>query len=136
MFVVLGTRDTFPYLFTASDAVAKETTRISILLAFTVLLNSLQPVLSGKQMEVSLMSLCLVFLFILLDFIVSLRGCHWSGMAITCCIHKYCLLLFLRTPCWHYSWIQIRVWWNGNTAFSQTYYFFTATDYSFYCQWY
>jgi len=46
--LVLATRDWFPYLFTASDPVAKETTRLSVMLACTVLLNSLQPVLSGK----------------------------------------------------------------------------------------
>lgn len=46
--VVVTTRDWFPYLFTTSDLVAKETTRLSVLLALTVLLNSLQPVLSGK----------------------------------------------------------------------------------------
>ncbi|KAJ8443417.1 hypothetical protein Cgig2_024194 [Carnegiea gigantea] len=49
--VVLATRDWFPYLFTTSAAVAQETTRLSILLALTVLLNSLQPVLSGKRMK-------------------------------------------------------------------------------------
>ncbi|KAG8654694.1 protein DETOXIFICATION 33 [Manihot esculenta] len=47
MAVVFATRDYFPYLFTTSEAVAKETTRLSILLGITVLLNSLQPVLSG-----------------------------------------------------------------------------------------
>ncbi|CAN6582686.1 unnamed protein product [Malus baccata var. baccata] len=47
MTVVLTTRDYFPYLFTSSVAVAKETTNLAILLGFTVLLNSLQPVLSG-----------------------------------------------------------------------------------------
>ncbi|KAL7155198.1 hypothetical protein ABFS83_03G059800 [Erythranthe nasuta] len=47
MALVLATRDIFPYLFTNSEAVAKETTRLSILLALTVLLNGLQPVLSG-----------------------------------------------------------------------------------------
>jgi len=46
--VVLATRDSFPYLFTASDPVAQETTRLSFMLACTVLLNGLQPVLSGK----------------------------------------------------------------------------------------
>ncbi|KAK4490346.1 hypothetical protein RD792_001022 [Penstemon davidsonii] len=45
--IVIATRDVFPYLFTNSEAVAKETTRLSILLALTVLLNGLQPVLSG-----------------------------------------------------------------------------------------
>ncbi|XP_031252728.1 protein DETOXIFICATION 33 [Pistacia vera] len=47
MILVYATRDYFPYLFTSSDAVAEETTHLAILLAFTVLLNSLQPVLSG-----------------------------------------------------------------------------------------
>lgn len=47
MVVVLATKDFFPFLFTNSDAVAKETTRLSTLLALTVLLNGLQPVLSG-----------------------------------------------------------------------------------------
>ncbi|XP_057794478.1 protein DETOXIFICATION 33 isoform X2 [Salvia miltiorrhiza] len=47
MGVVLATRDVFPYLFTNSEAVARETTRLSTLLALTVLLNGLQPVLSG-----------------------------------------------------------------------------------------
>lgn len=45
--VVLTTRDYFPYLFTDSEAVAKETTKLALLLGVTVLLNSLQPVLSG-----------------------------------------------------------------------------------------
>ncbi|KAL6995622.1 Protein DETOXIFICATION 33 [Sarracenia purpurea var. burkii] len=47
MAIVFATRDYFPYLFTSSAAVAKETTNLGILLGFTVLLNSLQPVLSG-----------------------------------------------------------------------------------------
>ncbi|KAG4931682.1 hypothetical protein AAZX31_17G234200 [Glycine max] len=47
MIGVLLTKDYFPYLFTTSVPVANETTRLSALLAVTVLLNSLQPVLSG-----------------------------------------------------------------------------------------
>lgn len=49
MVVVLATKDFFPYFFTNSEAVAKETTRLSTLLALTVLLNGLQPVLSGTD---------------------------------------------------------------------------------------
>ncbi|GAB4839391.1 Protein DETOXIFICATION 33 [Ancistrocladus abbreviatus] len=45
--VVYATRYWFPYLFTTSEAVAEETTKLAILLGITVLLNSLQPVLSG-----------------------------------------------------------------------------------------
>lgn len=48
MAVVYATRDYFPYLFTSSEAVAAETTQLALLLGITVLLNSLQPVLSGK----------------------------------------------------------------------------------------
>ncbi|KAF5955668.1 hypothetical protein HYC85_008524 [Camellia sinensis] len=48
MAIVFATRDYFPYLFTTSDAVAEETTKLATLLGFTVLLNSLQPVLSGN----------------------------------------------------------------------------------------
>ncbi|CAN1323662.1 Protein DETOXIFICATION 33 [Linum perenne] len=40
-------RGSFPELFTSSEAVAEETRRLAGLLAFTFLLNSLQPVLSG-----------------------------------------------------------------------------------------
>ena len=48
MAIVYATRDYFPYLFTSSEAVAEETTKLAVLLGITVLLNSLQPVLSGK----------------------------------------------------------------------------------------
>ncbi|XP_042509533.1 protein DETOXIFICATION 33-like [Macadamia integrifolia] len=47
MALVLGTRDHFPYLFSNSAEVRKEVTNLAPLLATTVLLNSLQPVLSG-----------------------------------------------------------------------------------------
>lgn len=47
MIIVLTTRDYFPYVFTTSLPVAKETTKLAALLGVTVVLNSLQPVLSG-----------------------------------------------------------------------------------------
>ncbi|KAJ7958075.1 Protein DETOXIFICATION [Quillaja saponaria] len=47
MALVLATGDYFPNLFTNSEVVAKETTRLSLLLSIIVLLNSLQPILSG-----------------------------------------------------------------------------------------
>ena len=51
MAVVFATRDVFPYLFTTSTAVADLTTTLATLLGVTVLLNSLQPVLSGKNQK-------------------------------------------------------------------------------------
>ncbi|CAN1273610.1 Protein DETOXIFICATION 33 [Linum perenne] len=47
MIVVFTTKGSFPELFTSSEAVAEETRKLAGLLAITVLLNSLQPVLSG-----------------------------------------------------------------------------------------
>ncbi|XVF63937.1 hypothetical protein PTKIN_Ptkin09bG0126600 [Pterospermum kingtungense] len=52
MAVVFATKYYFPYLFTNSSAVAEETTKLSILLGLTTLLNSLQPVLSGVAVGV------------------------------------------------------------------------------------
>ena len=46
--VVFATRDYFPYLFTNSVAVAEETTKLTILLGFSVFVSGLQPVLSGN----------------------------------------------------------------------------------------
>ncbi|KAJ8621042.1 hypothetical protein MRB53_029571 [Persea americana] len=47
MALILITRDNFPYLFTSSSDVAKEVSKLATILGITVLLNSLQPVLSG-----------------------------------------------------------------------------------------
>lgn len=58
MCLVFATRDYFPYLFTTSEAVANETTRLATLLAITMLLNSLQPVLSGRVLEIKTNSWC------------------------------------------------------------------------------
>ncbi|KAL2498338.1 MATE efflux family protein [Abeliophyllum distichum] len=73
MAVVLSTRDYFPYLFTNSDAVAKEVTRLAILLGLTVLLNSLQPVLSGVAVG--------------------------AWMAVSRSMDQYCLLLHCWNAC-------------------------------------
>ena len=58
MGLVLATRDVFPYLFTNSSEVAKLTTKLATLLGVTVLLNSLQPVLSGNYQKHELL-ICL-----------------------------------------------------------------------------
>ncbi|KAJ8771221.1 hypothetical protein K2173_026082 [Erythroxylum novogranatense] len=45
--LILGFNDQLAWIFSSSDAVLQAVNRLSILLAFTVLLNSVQPVLSG-----------------------------------------------------------------------------------------
>lgn len=52
MALILITRDNFPYLFTSSSDVAKEVSKLATILGITVLLNSLQPVLSGISKKI------------------------------------------------------------------------------------
>ncbi|KAL9237124.1 hypothetical protein vseg_011710 [Gypsophila vaccaria] len=110
--VVLATRDTFPHLFTSSEAVAKETTRISIVLAFTVLLNSLQPVLSGVaigagwQSLVAYINIACYYLFglpagILLGFKYDLGVMGvWGGMVGGICLQTAILIIVTSLTNW------------------------------------
>ncbi|KAH9604558.1 hypothetical protein KSS87_018694 [Heliosperma pusillum] len=110
--VVLATRDTFPHLFTSSEAVAKETTRISIVLAFTVLLNSLQPVLSGVaigagwQSLVAYINIACYYLFglpagLLLGFKYGLGVMGvWGGMVGGICLQTAILIIVTSLTNW------------------------------------
>ncbi|KAL9244176.1 hypothetical protein vseg_017979 [Gypsophila vaccaria] len=110
--VVLATRDTFPLLFTSSEAVAKETTRISIVLAFTVLLNSLQPVLSGVaigagwQSLVAYINIACYYLVglpagILLGFTYKLGVMGvWGGMVGGICLQTAILIIVTSLTNW------------------------------------
>jgi Na+-driven multidrug efflux pump len=46
--LIVGLHDKFALIFTSSDVVLDAVDNLSVLLAFTILLNSIQPVLSGK----------------------------------------------------------------------------------------
>ena len=45
--LIMVLHNQFGYIFTTSSAVLKAVDKLSLLLAFTVLLNSVQPILSG-----------------------------------------------------------------------------------------
>ena len=49
--VALAARKQMPRLFTGDGAVVKETAKLGYLLAATIFLNSIQPVLSGTRIE-------------------------------------------------------------------------------------
>ncbi|GAB2224887.1 hypothetical protein Droror1_Dr00005665 [Drosera rotundifolia] len=111
--VVFATRDWFPYLFTTSEAVAKETTKLAILLGFTVLLNSLQPVLSGVavgagwQALVAYINIGCYYVIglpagILLGFTFKfgVEGI-WSGLIAGICIQTIILIVITSLTNWN-----------------------------------
>ncbi|KAK4770543.1 hypothetical protein SAY87_031075 [Trapa incisa] len=112
MIVVLATRDYFPYLFTSSDAVAAETTKLALLLGLTVLLNSLQPVLSGVaigagwQWIVAYINIGCYYIVglpagILLGFTANLGVMGiWGGMIGGICLQTFILILIT----WYTNW--------------------------------
>jgi len=46
--LIIGLRDKIALIFTTSAVVLEAVDKLSLLLAFTILLNSIQPVLSGE----------------------------------------------------------------------------------------
>ncbi|KAF2324494.1 hypothetical protein GH714_014825 [Hevea brasiliensis] len=112
MAVVFATRDYFPYLFTTSEAVANETTRLATLLAITVLLNSLQPVLSGVAVGAGWQSL-VAYINIACYYIVGLPAGIllgftfgfgavgiWSGMIGGICLQTIILIIVTSITNW------------------------------------
>ncbi|XP_057794479.1 protein DETOXIFICATION 33 isoform X3 [Salvia miltiorrhiza] len=112
MGVVLATRDVFPYLFTNSEAVARETTRLSTLLALTVLLNGLQPVLSGVAVGAGWQSVVAYInigcyyivglpLGIILGFVFAFGSVGiWGGMIGGICMQTLILIGITATRNW------------------------------------
>ncbi|KAK4429123.1 protein DETOXIFICATION 33 [Sesamum alatum] len=112
MVAILATKDVFPYLFTNSEAVAKETTRLSILLALTALLNGLQPVLSGVAVGAGWQSLVAYInigcyyivgfpLGILLGFVFKFGAMGiWGGMIGGVCLQTLILIVITSIRNW------------------------------------
>ncbi|EEF52516.1 protein DETOXIFICATION 33 [Ricinus communis] len=113
MALVFATRDYFPYLFTTSDAVAKETTKLAVLLGITVLLNSLQPVLSGVAVGAGWQSLVAYINIgcyyvvglpagILLGFTFGFGAMGvWSGMIGGICLQTIILIIVTSITNWN-----------------------------------
>ncbi|KAI4389916.1 hypothetical protein MLD38_002083 [Melastoma candidum] len=110
--VVYATRDYFPYLFTTSEAVAKETTKLALLLGITVLLNSLQPVLSGVavgagwQSIVAYINIGCYYIVglpagIVLGFVFKFGAVGiWSGMIGGICLQTLILIILTSLTNW------------------------------------
>lgn len=62
--------DKFGYIFSTSKPVLDEVSKLSLLLAFTILLNSVQPVLSGITLtiNISISNICMILKIVLKRF--------------------------------------------------------------------
>nr|GMD99370.1 protein DETOXIFICATION 33 [Ipomoea batatas] len=113
MAVVLATKNIFPPLFTNSDAVAKETTKLAVLLAWTCLMNSLQPVLSGVavgagwQSVVAYINIGCYYIVglpagILLGFTFDFGAMGiWGGMIGGVCLQTIILIVIVSITDWN-----------------------------------
>ncbi|VFQ94916.1 unnamed protein product [Cuscuta campestris] len=113
MAIVIATRNIFPLAFTNSDAVAKETTKLAILLGWTCLLNSLQPVLSGVavgagwQSIVAYVNIGCYYIVglpagILLGFTFDFGAMGiWSGMIGGICLQTLILVVLVSITNWN-----------------------------------
>ncbi|KAI5656002.1 hypothetical protein M9H77_24795 [Catharanthus roseus] len=112
MVVVLATRDYFPHIFTTSEVVAKETSQLAYLLAFTAVLDSVQVVLSGVATGVGWQALigyinlgCYYIIglpiAILLGFVAhfGVMGI-WGGMISGICLQAIILLVLIALTNW------------------------------------
>lgn len=85
------------WIFSSSEEVLMAVNKLSILLAFTVLLNSVQPVLSGTSQNY-LFSYEINAFYINFSFLI--RCCGWIGLAIIRGLYKFGLLLLHRSSFW------------------------------------
>lgn len=91
MIVVLATRSYFPIIFTDSKSMRQAVAQLSGLLGITMLLNSIQPVISG----VTLISLICIYLLTLVPYSYGslFRRCCRRRLARNRSVHQFGLLL-------------------------------------------
>ena len=98
-FVLMVTRDVYPSLFSNDIEVQNLVKELTPLLSFCIVINNVQPVLSGNMCSNTEPS---IFLSIIacLTFSIFCRSCHWSRVASFCCLCKHRMLLPFRNPSW------------------------------------
>ena len=93
MCLVLVFHDKYGLLFMSNEVVLNVVDRLSVLLAFTLLLNSIQPVLSGKKLNLSIYHV-IVESIVVHDSSYKCRAsicrvCCWFRMASDSCVCKH-----------------------------------------------
>ncbi|KAF8405160.1 hypothetical protein HHK36_010059 [Tetracentron sinense] len=128
---VLATRSHFPEMFTGKPEVIRETSKLGYLLAASILLNSIQPVLhgvavgAGWQLLVAFINIGCYYIFglpvgVLLGykFKLGVQGI-WSGMLAGCLLQTVILLFIMVRTNWHKEALQakerVRTWGGGSS---------------------
>ncbi|ERN17619.1 hypothetical protein AMTRI_Chr13g125340 [Amborella trichopoda] len=131
MVIILTTKNDFPKLFATDPMVIKATSKLGTLLAFTIFLNSIQPVLSGVavgagwQTLVAFVNVGCYYLFGLpigallgYKFKLGVKGI-WSGMVVGCVLQTLILIFITIRTNWEKEACQakdrIRTW-GGTTG--------------------
>lgn len=103
--------DKFGLVFSSSNIVLREVNKLSILLAFTILFNSVQPILSGMPHFLSILCISKAFFLKLLNNLLPIsRSGGWIRLAILCSLYKLGLLLFHWFASWHFDTLVYQPW--------------------------
>ncbi|XP_010243274.1 PREDICTED: protein DETOXIFICATION 33 isoform X1 [Nelumbo nucifera] len=132
---ILATRSHYPKIFTAKPVVIRETSKLGYLLAATIFLNSIQPVLhgvavgAGWQFLVAFINIVSYYIFGLpigallgYKFNLGIQGI-WTGMLAGCLLQTVVLLFIMLRANWHKEALQaeerVRTW-GGQSEPQQT----------------
>lgn len=124
MVAILLTRDHFSIIFTSSKKLQEAVSHLAYLLAVTMVLNSVQPVISGFTPLFLFFTAyfnlhhCAAYLNVLkvspyLDFFC--RCCRRGWMASISCLYKLGLLLSFWATTWIFSWLLCKIRRDGRT---------------------
>lgn len=130
MIFIMATKDHFPVFFTDSEIMQKAVADLAYLLAATLLLNSVQPVISGATIYPSIYVFpspkLVIYIYIIYfriitiallptdDLIYIYRCSCWRRMARFSCLYQFNLLLHYWSPSWISTWLQSKVGCSGN----------------------
>ncbi|PIA55611.1 hypothetical protein AQUCO_00700134v1 [Aquilegia coerulea] len=123
---ILGAKNHFPKVFTNKPLVISEASKLGYLLAATIFLNSIQPVLhgvavgAGWQVQVAFINVACYYIFGLpiggllgYKFKLGVQGI-WSGMLAGCLLQTVLLLIYVHRTNWGNEALQaekrIRTW--------------------------
>lgn len=127
MALILIARDYFAVIYTDSKDLQQAVAKLAWLLGITMVLNSVQPVISGIKLcvnflphksfdalQISILNpTCNEWSFNNLNLLMNCRSCCWRGMASSRGKYKFGFLLRIWAPSWIHSRLCSEFWSNG-----------------------